>query len=142
MDGLKKYVGTKTIKAKPMTRGAYKDFRGLEFPKYENPDDDGYLVVLLNIEPNADKSEDYIYWWVNKKQFDNDFRPAETIQERLVIEYDELNQKFDALVAFLKTEQFESLSVDMKAEMQCQRDAMSDYLDCLSNRLELLSIGL
>ena len=51
---LKKYVGTKTIKAKPMTRGAYNDLRGWKVPENENPDDDGYLVVYLNSEPNVE----------------------------------------------------------------------------------------
>lgn len=135
---LKKYVGTKTIKAKPMTRGAYNDLRGWAVPENENPEDEGYLVVYLNGEPNVEGYEGYVSW-SPKKQFDETYFIAETFQDRLVIEYEELNKKFDALVAFLKTEQFESLSFAMKSEMQYQRDAMADYLDCLSNRLELLS---
>lgn len=141
MDELKKYVGTKAIKAKPMTRGAYNDLRGWTVPENENPADDGYLVVYPNGEPNVEGYDGYVSW-SPKKQFKEVYRVSETFKDRLVIEQEELNEKINKLTAFMESEQFESLSVDMKAEMQCQRDAMSDYLDCLSNRLELLSIGL
>lgn len=134
---LKKYVGTKTIKAKPMTRGAYNDLRGWTVPENENPEDEGYLVVYLNGEPNVEGYEGYVSW-SPKKQFDETYYIAETFQDRLAIEYEELEEKLDALVAFLKTEQFKSLPLDMKIEMEFQRDAMGDYLECLSNRLKLL----
>ena len=42
---LKEYIGVKLIKAMPMTRGEYNNYRGWIIPKDENPDDDGYLVV-------------------------------------------------------------------------------------------------
>ena len=41
---MKKYVGTKVIEAKPMTRGDYSKFRGWQIPADENPEDAGYLV--------------------------------------------------------------------------------------------------
>lgn len=138
MDELKKYVGTKAIKAKPMTRGAYNDLRGWTVPENENPADDGYLVVYPNGEPNVEGYDGYVSW-SPKKQFDDVYYIAETFKDRLVIEYEELEKKFDALVEFLKTEQFRSLSSEMKVEMEFQKEAMGDYLECLLNRLELLS---
>lgn len=41
---MKKYIGTKLIEAKPMTRGEYNQYRGWTIPPDENPDDPGYLV--------------------------------------------------------------------------------------------------
>lgn len=84
---LKKYVGTKTIQAKPMTRGAYNDLRGWKVPENENPDDDGYLVVYLNSEPNVEGYEGYVSW-SPKKQFDDTYFIAETFKDRLAIEYE------------------------------------------------------
>lgn len=41
---MKQYIGTKIIKAKPMTRGEYNKLREWEIPENENPADEGYLV--------------------------------------------------------------------------------------------------
>ena len=41
---MKKYVGTKVVEARQMTRGAYNKFRGWQIPADENPEDAGYLV--------------------------------------------------------------------------------------------------
>ena len=41
---MKQYIGTKMIQAKPMTRGAYNEYRGWRIPADENPEDEGYLV--------------------------------------------------------------------------------------------------
>ena len=41
---MKKYIGTKLIEAKPMTRGEYNEYRGWTIPPDENPGDPGYLV--------------------------------------------------------------------------------------------------
>ena len=38
------YIGTKLIKAQPMTRGEYNQFKGWEAPKGEDQTIDGYLV--------------------------------------------------------------------------------------------------
>lgn len=50
---MKKYVGTKVIEAKPMTRGDYSKFRGWQIPADENPEDAGYLVKYR---------DDYVSW--------------------------------------------------------------------------------
>lgn len=52
---LAKYIGTKLIKAKPMTRGDYNKYRGWKLPENENPDDEGYLVVYVD-------SDNYESW--------------------------------------------------------------------------------
>lgn len=138
MNELKQYIGTKAIKAKPMTRGAYNALRGWTVPENENHDDEGYLVVYPNSEPNVEGYDGYVSW-SPKEQFDNVYYIAETFQDRLVIEQEELNEKINKLTAFMESEQFEKLSPTMKSEMHHQKEAMEGYLECLINRLELLS---
>ncbi len=41
---MKQYIGTKIIRAEPISRGDYNVYRGWQIPKDENPDDEGYLV--------------------------------------------------------------------------------------------------
>ena len=50
---MKKYVGTKVIKAKPMNRGEYNNYRGWQIPADENSEDAGYLVKY---------SDDHVSW--------------------------------------------------------------------------------
>ena len=50
---MKNYIGTKLIKAEPMTRGAYNKYRGWTIPENENPEDEGYLVRY---------SDNYVSW--------------------------------------------------------------------------------
>lgn len=64
-----KYIGTKLIKAKPMTRGEYNAYRGWTLPKNENPDDDGYLIVYVD-------SDDYASW-SPKDVFDRAYRSCD-----------------------------------------------------------------
>lgn len=64
-----KYIGTKLIKAKPMTRGEYNVYRGWTLPKNENPDDDGYLIVYVD-------SDDYVSW-SPKDVFDRAYRSCD-----------------------------------------------------------------
>nr|DAR82813.1 MAG TPA: Protein of unknown function (DUF2829) [Caudoviricetes sp.] len=64
-----KYIGTKLIKAKPMTRGEYNAYRGWTLPKNENPDDDGYLIVYVD-------SDDYVSW-SPKDVFDRAYRSCD-----------------------------------------------------------------
>ena len=61
---MKKYIGTKVIMAKPMTRGDYNIYRGWTIPENENPNDEGYLVKY---------SDDYESW-SPKAAFDSAYR--------------------------------------------------------------------
>lgn len=61
---MKKYIGTKVIMAKPMTRGDYNIYRGWTIPENENPNDEGYLVK---------HSDDYESW-SPKAEFDSAYR--------------------------------------------------------------------
>lgn len=60
---MKTYIGTKLIKAEPITRGEYNQYRGWELPSNEDGDEDGYLVEYLDGgKPNHPDHNGYISW--------------------------------------------------------------------------------
>lgn len=57
------FVGTKRLKAAPMTRGAYNDYRGWTLPADEDGEDAGYFVEYLDGgKANDDRHAGYISW--------------------------------------------------------------------------------
>lgn len=60
---MQRYIGTKLINAKPMTRLEYNQFRGWELPADENGDDEGYLVEYLDGgQANTSAFAGYVSW--------------------------------------------------------------------------------
>jgi hypothetical protein len=60
---MKTYTGTKTLRAKPMTRDDYNTLRGWATPPEENGADEGYLVEYLDGgKANHPDFENYISW--------------------------------------------------------------------------------
>ena len=60
---MKRYIGTKLINAKPMTRQAYNDFRGWTLPSDENGADEGYIVEYVDGgKGNTDHYAGYVSW--------------------------------------------------------------------------------
>ena len=60
---MKTYIGVKIVKAKPMTRKEYNDYRGWDLPADENGSDEGYLVEYPNGSGgNHPDHEGYISW--------------------------------------------------------------------------------
>ena len=83
---MNKYIGTKSVRAKPMTRLAYNQLRGWQMPEDENGDDQGYLVEYLDGgKPNLQEYEGYISW-SPKEQFDNAYRIFNNMTFGLAIE--------------------------------------------------------
>jgi len=61
---MKQYIGTKRLKARPMTLGTYNEYRGWQIPADENPANEGYLV----------KYEDGYESWSPKEIFEKAYR--------------------------------------------------------------------
>lgn len=59
---MKTYIGTKQVRATPMTRKAYNELRGWKVPADECPDYAGYLVEYLDSQPNHADYDGYISW--------------------------------------------------------------------------------
>lgn len=73
---MQKYIGTKQIEARPMTRGDYNNYRGWQIPAEENPADEGYLV----------RYSDGYESWSPEKQFDEAYRPCGNMTFGIAIE--------------------------------------------------------
>jgi hypothetical protein len=69
------YLGTKRVRAMPMTRLAYNQLRGWTVPADENPDDAGYLVEYTDGgKANVAGFEGYVSW-SPADVFDRAYRP-------------------------------------------------------------------
>ena len=73
---MQKYIGTKQIEARPMTRGDYNIYRGWQIPADENPADEGYLV----------RHSDVYESWSPKAQFEEAYRPCNNLTFGIAIE--------------------------------------------------------
>ncbi len=70
---MKNYIGTKLIKAQPMNRLDYNDYRGWVLPSDENGADEGYLVEYLDGNSNHPNHDGYVSW-SPKKQFEDAYK--------------------------------------------------------------------
>jgi len=60
---MQRYVGSKVVNARPMSRGAYVSLRGWELPADENAMDDGYLIEYADrFDENVPGFLGYISW--------------------------------------------------------------------------------
>jgi hypothetical protein len=83
---MKRYIGTKLINAKPMTRQAYNNFRGWTLPSDENGADEGYLVKYIDGgKGNTDHYDGYVSW-SPADVFDRAYRPCEGMKFGQAIE--------------------------------------------------------
>lgn len=73
---MEKFIGTKMVEAKPMTRGEYNKYRGWTIPANENPVDNGYLV----------RYSDGYESWSPQKQFEEAYRDCEGMSFGIVLE--------------------------------------------------------
>lgn len=90
---MKRYIGTKLINAKPMTRQAYNDFRGWTLPADENGSDEGYLVEYVDGgKGNTDHYAGYVSW-SPADVFDRAYRPCEGMTFGQAIESLKAGQK-------------------------------------------------
>ena len=82
----KTYIGTKIIRALPMARQQYNDYRGWQLPADENGDDEGYLVEYVDGgKANDPRHAGYISW-SPKDVFERAYRSVEGMTFGLAIE--------------------------------------------------------
>lgn len=80
------FIGTKLIRAQPLTRGQYNEFRGWTVPADEDPADEGYIVEYMDGgKPNTPKFAGYISW-SPKEQFERAYRVCTAMTFGLAIE--------------------------------------------------------
>ena len=99
METMHTYIGTKVIKAFPMTRKEYNDERGWALPANENGDDPGYLVIYPDSDSNTEKYQGAL----------NDARIREAALRRDLAAADSVPVKFVALVLIVVELPFDPL---------------------------------
>ncbi|GJH00223.1 DUF2829 domain-containing protein [Paraburkholderia terrae] len=83
---MKLFIGTKLLKAKPMTRGEYNVLRGWTLPANENPSDEGYLVEYLDGGKANHPCYDGYISWSPKDVFEAAYRVVSGLSLGLAIE--------------------------------------------------------
>ena len=124
---MKKYLGTKLVTAKPMTREDAEVVLGKFIkPAKQEYSGEGYLV----------RYEDGYQSWSPKEVFDKAYKPADNFLDRLIIERDEVQQRLSSLTSALMQEDFqEKVGRKQYYWMQEQRNAMEIYVEVLNKRI-------
>jgi hypothetical protein len=126
---MKKYIGTKQVSAEPMNLGEFIKTTGRN--PYANSEDvhgdneEGYLVEY----------EDGYKSWSPKDVFEKAYRVAETAEDRMAIEIDELIMRSNKLLGFILSPKHESLDELTKAYLDVQWGCMDSYINLLKSRL-------
>lgn len=74
---MKTYIGTKVVRAMPMTRGAYNGYRGWAAPGGEDQSIDGYLVEYVDGGVSNDARHAGYISWSPRDVFDRSYREAD-----------------------------------------------------------------
>ncbi len=135
------YVGTKIIKATPMTRGDYNVYRGWDIPADENPEDTGYLIEYTDGgQPNHPKHDGYISWSPSAV-FEGAYLPMGDVSDcpdwvqRLVAEKAQLDDRLSKLIAYLDSVELVSPHI---LKLREQESLMRSLSDLLAERLEMV----
>jgi hypothetical protein len=131
------YIGTKIIRAKPMSCAEYNQERGWMVPANENPADEGYLVEYA----------DGCVSWSPKAQFDNAYVLVGDIdggslaphEVRVLAEQAELANRTAKLKAFIGTGAFQRLDEEDQSLLVSQLEWMYGYLRVLGARVERIN---
>jgi hypothetical protein len=138
---MQRFIGTKTILARALTRGEYNAYRGWNAPSGEDQTAQGYLVEYTDGgTPNDPRHAGYISW-SPKEQFDNAYRARPLVvdlaphQQRVVDEKAELDERLEKLIAFTRTPIFAGLDAEERNRLDQQAATMAMYSDILGDRI-------
>lgn len=132
---MKKYIGTKEVKAMPMALGEFIKTSGrnpyANDGKMHGDNEEGYLVEYA----------DGYQSWSPKEIFEKTYRCSESFLDRLHIEQKELAEKLEKLCLFVDSPKFAEIVTDQTqvALLLKQRELMSEYLNILNKRIKALS---
>lgn len=122
---MKQYIGTKIVKAMPMTMTKAQKMLGREI-KPTTVEEDGYLVEY----------KDGYMSWSPKSVFEEAYKPFESFMDRLRIEYNELNDKLGKLNTALQKDDFREKVGDYQYQLMIQQKVgMGIYLSSLEARI-------
>lgn len=137
------YIGSKLVKAQPMTRLEYNEYRGWDLPQDENGADEGYLVEYQDGGPRNHPDHSGYISWSPKAQFDAgyaeighlDGMPAHV--QRVYGEEADLAKRLGALRIFMSGPRFDAASPAHQDLLAMQADAMDLLGKILNMRLAL-----
>lgn len=133
---LKQYKGTKTVKAEPMNESVAVEKGFARANKDGHEWREGYHVQYTNPDGSTYDS------WSPKEVFEKSYQIAEDFKDRLIIEFNELKERFNKLDAFLNEKDYDKVieicGPAQTALMFSQYHAMRHYYDILRTRIELL----
>lgn len=141
---MKQYIGTKIVKAEPMTRGDYNNYRGWQIPADEDPTDEGYLMEYENGHeqwlPKEMFEADYIEYDKNKLPATAVGMISTDYKERFKAEYAQLVIRYEGLKGMLKSGMMEHLSLNQLAHVAfttCRSKQCLSILQCLKQGQQL-----
>lgn len=123
---MKKYIGTKTIMAKPMAKSEAEKVLNCSLADAKGGED-GYLVEY----PDGYKS------WSPKETFEEAYKVADTYLDLMRIEYADVKERVLKLHTFLMSEEFRALPKEKQGKLQAQCGAMSAYVEILGQRIDV-----
>lgn len=134
------YINTKVIRATPMSRGEYNRLRGWQVPEDENPNDEGYLIELVNVsKSNVDGFDGYVSWYPDgvfdgAHGFPGAFRFSDAPTDVMRSELEYLEKKR----AELKRELGCLLSTREKSLIRAQYKLLGKYVNVLRKRINII----
>lgn len=134
------YIGSKLVKAIPMTQQAFSTYTSGEHPAYESPDTEGFLLEDPKGSSNHPDHAGQISW-MHGSHFRSEFKSialpdsAPDHLQRLAGELVLLQQKLIDLTLFLKSDKFLKLHFTARDLLQEQARIMSRYITILEERL-------
>jgi hypothetical protein len=138
-----KYTDIHLVWAVPMKLGDYNVLRGWNTTSNEDPEKNGYLVKILDTEPNMDGFSGTITW-NSAEVFHASYTEGQIIRktthgERMLAELVDLTDKISKLTIFVKEDIFKALDAVEQCEMVEQLKAMREYVWFLGKRVARLS---
>lgn len=133
---MNKYLGTKEVSAKPMTRGEYNDYRGWQIPENEDPNEQGYLIEYQDGGKSKDSRHAGYISWSPADVFDRAYAPIDTWLDRVKLEQERVQKDLSALDKTLDVERKPDFITDEQwIFMTRQQFHMRQYNQILKDRI-------
>lgn len=133
---MNKYLGTKEVSAKPMTRGEYNDYRGWQIPENEDPNEQGYLIEYQDGGKSKDSRHAGYISWSPADVFNRAYAPIDTWLDRVKLEQERVQKDLSALDKTLDVERKpDSITDEQWSFMTRQQFHMRQYNQILKDRI-------
>ena len=130
---MKKFIGTKEVKAEPCCLGDFIQLSGrnpyANDGKMHDNNEPGYIVEY----------EDGYKSWSPKEVFEKAYKCSEAFIDRLHIELEEVSERQSKLNGYFDTEHFANLPIEQRNLLKAQFGAMLAYSQILVERIRLVS---